>query len=701
MRPELLNPYFRSLTSLPGIGPKLYLTLSKLLGRAGPLAEGRVIDLLAHLPTGLIDRRQRPGAANARAGEIATLEVVIGRHQPVPRNSRAPYRVRCHDETGEITLVFFHPNKDWLQRSLPEGEQRFVSGRVEFFNGQPQIVHPDHIVDAKAFAAMPLLEPIYPMTAGLSPKTVAKAMAAALDDMPDLPEWQNRAWLEGQKFPTFTEALRQVHRPTEPDAQMPLSPARRRLSFDELLASQLALALMRGRLRRAPGVAHEGSGEMRDNVIGALPFSLTASQRTAIGEISADLASPQRMLRLLQGDVGSGKTIVALMAMLQVIESGGQAALMAPTEILARQHLATLNVFTKPAGLTIAILTSREKGKARQATLDELQDGTINILVGTHAVFQSPIAFKNLALAVVDEQHRFGVHQRLSLADKGQAADVLLMTATPIPRTLVLSFFGDMDVSQLTDKPAGRQPVRTSKVSQDKLEQVVDRLATAVDTGAKAYWVCPLVEESETLDITAAEDRHAILAERFGERVGLIHGRMKGPQKEAVMAAFHSGRLQILVSTTVIEVGVDVPDATIMIIEQAERFGLAQMHQLRGRVGRGTGPSSCLLLYRAPLGPIAEARLETMCQTQDGFRIAEEDLRLRGEGEVLGTRQSGQPGFRLAQIALHGDLLEAARDDARLILQNDPDLDGARGPALRHLLYLFGRDEAIRLLQAG
>jgi ATP-dependent DNA helicase RecG len=407
------------------------------------------------------------------------------------------------------------------------------------------------------------------------------------------------------------------------------------------------------------------------------------------------------MLRLLQGDVGSGKTVVALLAMARAVEAGGQAALMAPTEILARQHLATVAPLAERAGLRTAILTGREKGRERSDTLAGLADGSIDIVIGTHALFQEAVTFQNLAFAVVDEQHRFGVHQRLAMTAKGDAPDMLVMTATPIPRTLVLTAFGDMDVSKLTEKPAGRQPVRTVTLPMERLSELVGRIRDAVTEGQKIYWICPLVEESEEAKLMSAQERYDALKPVFGDRLGLVHGRMKGADKDAAMRAFKEGETRVLVATTVIEVGVDVPDATIMVIEHAERFGLAQLHQLRGRVGRGSKPSSCVLLYKEPLSETATRRLSVMRETEDGFVIAEEDLKLRGEGELLGTRQSGTPGFQVARIEFHADLLEAARDEARLILSRDPDLQSERGEALRLLLYLFGRDEAVRLLRAG
>jgi len=701
MRPEILNHYFESASTLPGIGPKLEQTLTRLLvgGQAG--RQARLIDLLLHMPSSVIDRRDQPGVRYGVPDSIVTLKLTVDRHIPSPPHGRTPYRVECHDETGEIALVFFHARGDYLTKLLPEGEVRFVSGRLEVFHDRPQIVHPDYVVAEKAFSEMPRIEPVYPLTAGLSPKRLQAAMLAALDRVGPLPEWLDGPLAAKYGFPAFLDALKAVHRPEEVSAAEPNSPSWRRLAHDELLASQLALSLVRAKMRKAGGRRHAGDGHLRQALLAALPFSLTESQRQAVDEIAADLEAPSRMLRLLQGDVGAGKTVVALVAMLQAIESGAQGALMAPTEILARQHFATLKDMTATLGIEVEILTGREKGKRRSDILERLAAGRIDLLVGTHALFQTGIEFADLGLAVVDEQHRFGVHQRLALTAKGQNADVLVMTATPIPRTLVLTYFGDMDVSQLTGKPAGRRPIRTSTTSLTRLATVVDRLAHAIGEGAKAYWVCPLVAESELIDIAAAEERHTALKQRFGPAVGLIHGKMTASEKDAAMAAFQTGETRILVATTVIEVGVDVPDATIMVIEHAERFGLAQLHQLRGRVGRGDKPSSCLLLYKEPVGATAEARLKIMTETEDGFRIAEEDLRLRGEGEVLGTRQSGMPGFRVARIEHHGDLLQPARDFARLILETDPDLTGKHGPALRVLLYLFERDEAIRLLRAG
>ena len=699
MRPNLLDPLFASLTSLSGVGPKLGKLFARLVGRDD---EARVVDLLFHLPSGAIDRRARPKLAEVAPGTVVTVAVTVDQHRaPPPGRSRAPYRIYAHDETGDLTITYFNARADYLTKLFPPGERRWVSGVTELYDGMLQMVHPDRVVDDAGLASLPPVEPVYPLTEGLGPNVVRKAAEAALRKLPSLPEWQDGPWLAQQKWPGFTDALAAVHHPAIPADVMPDAPAHARLAFDEFLAGQLALMLVRAHMRRPAGRRTAGDGHLRDEIVGALPYSLTSSQRRAVDDIAADLGKEQRMLRLLQGDVGSGKTVVALMAAAAVIEAGRQAALMAPTEILARQHLATIAPLAAAAGLRVAILTGREKGRERADVLARLAAGHIDLVVGTHALFQPDVAFRDLALAVVDEQHRFGVHQRLALAAKGEAVDVLVLTATPIPRTLVLTYFGDMDVSELREKPAGRQPIDTRAVPVERIAEVVSAVGRAIAAGDRVYWVCPLVEESESIDLAAAQDRFVDLKTHFGAAVDLVHGKMKGSEKDGAMARFSAGETQLLVATTVIEVGVDVPEATIMVIEHAERFGLAQLHQLRGRIGRGSKRSTCLLLYKGPLGETAKARLACIRETDDGFRIAEEDLRLRGEGDVLGTRQSGLPGFRLARIEAHGALIEPARKDAALILARDPALTSERGQALRVLLYLFERDEAIRLLRAG
>ncbi|MBB4000567.1 ATP-dependent DNA helicase RecG [Aureimonas pseudogalii] len=702
MRPSALDPLFASVSTLNGVGPKVSTLLAGLVAPPGAEDGAKVRDLLFHLPSGVVDRRRREEIATAPEGVLATLEVRIDRFVMPSREARSqPARVMAQDATGEIALTYFRAQPQWLEKLFPLGETLLVSGKVEWFNGRPQMVHPDFVGTLEEALARPLIEPVYPMTAGLSGKVLRRGIDSALERLPALAEWIEPGVAGREAFPPFDAALRALHHPADPLDLDPAKPAYRRLAYDEFLAGQMALALARQRAKRQPGRVLGGDGGLRRKAEAALPFTLTDGQRGALTEIHADMARPDRMLRLLQGDVGAGKTVVALLAMAAAKESGAQSALLAPTEILARQHFAGLSRFCEAAGLTIVLLTGRDNGRVRAAKLEAIANGDMDIVVGTHALFQDDVAYHDLGLVVVDEQHRFGVHQRLALTRKGKAPDLLVMTATPIPRTLVLAAFGDMDVSRLYGKPAGRKPIATVAVPFDRLDEIVARAGRAIDEGDKLYWVCPLVEETENSDLTAAQERADVLRQFFGDRVGLVHGRMTGTEKDNAMADFKSGRTRIVVATTVIEVGVDVPDASIIVIEHAERFGLSQLHQLRGRVGRGDKASSCVLLYRAPLGETAKARLAVMRETEDGFRIAEEDLKLRGEGDLLGTRQSGLQSFRIADLEAHADLLEIARDDARLLLATDPKLESPRGEAVRALLYLFGKDDAIRLLRSG
>ncbi len=694
MRPSILNPLFADITTIKGIGEKMAKLFAKLLH----LDTARLLDVLFHVPVGLIDRRFQCTISQLPLQGVATLEVTIGQHHAAPRGVKVPYRIDVFDDTGQMTLIYFSAYADHLLRQFPMGEKRFISGEISWFRSDAKMTHPDYVLNTQDFSKMPMLEPVYPLTAGISSKLIQKAAQGALAKLPALSEWQDIEWLKRQQWPDFTTALKALHNPLSLNAE---GPNRLRLAYDELLANQLALSLVRNQMKRASGRAMGGDANKRNQIINNLPYSLTNAQQNALVEILNDMSSTHRMIRLLQGDVGSGKTVVALLALAAAVESGLQGALMVPTEILARQHMANLVTLVDGIGLRIALLTGREKGKLRSETLTALQAGEIDILIGTHALFQEGVEFRDLGLVVIDEQHRFGVHQRLALQAKSSNTDLLVMTATPIPRTLALTVYGDMDVSKLTEKPAGRLPIDTRVLPTTRLDDVVAGLHRSFATGVRAYWVCPLVEESEFVDLANAEKRFESLSAEFPKQVGLIHGRMKGTEKDEVMARFKSGALSILVSTTVIEVGVDVPEASIMVIENAERFGLAQLHQLRGRVGRGTAKSSCLLLYQDPLGETAKARLAIMRETEDGFRIAEEDLKLRGAGEMLGTQQSGLPLFRLADLSIHGDLLATARDDAGLILARDPKLQTPRGEALRTLLYLFERDEAIKLLSSG
>ncbi|WP_375609368.1 MULTISPECIES: ATP-dependent DNA helicase RecG [unclassified Bartonella] len=702
MPPSLLAPLFNSIRTLSGITPKVYGLLTKLLNVNPTQREATLIDLLQLMPHSVIDRRMRPSIACAKEGDTITLEIVIDKHQPPPRgHNRIPYRVIAHDQTGKINLVFFHAQPLWLKKQLPEGKKVIISGKVEWFNGQLSMAHPDYIAPSEQSNQIPLIEPIYPSTAGLAAKTLRRAIQNALDFIPLLPEWIDENVKKQQNFPSFSVALRRIHAPIIPDDLSLESTARKRLAYDELFACQLALGLVRLKTKSLVGTSRPATGIYTNKLLNILPFQLTTGQKKAVEDIANDLASPEPMLRLLQGDVGAGKTVVALMAMAQIAENSGQSALMAPTEVLARQHFATIAPLAEKIGLQTTLLTGREKGKLRTNILNDILSGQVSIVIGTHALIQNSVTYNNLALTIIDEQHRFGVHQRIALTEKGNKADMLVMTATPIPRTLVLTAFGDMDVSKITEKPIGRQPITTATLSLKRLHELIERIAFALEKGEKLYWICPLVEESTALDLTSIENRFVFLYERFGAHVGMIHGKMSTAEKEAAMASFKCGNTRILVATTVIEVGVDIPDASIIIIEHAEHFGLSQLHQLRGRVGRGDKKSSCILLYKDPLTKTAATRLNIIRNTEDGFEIAEEDWRLRGEGELLGTKQSGVPEFHIANLAIHSDLLSMARKDAHLFLQRDPHLSSEQGQALRLLLYLFGHNDATRLLRAG
>ncbi len=679
-----LLPLFAPLTRLRGIGP----TLAPLLARA--VGGDRVIDLLFHLPDSYLDRRQRPRIADALPGTIGTFEVEVVRHDP-PANSRQPWKVLVTDGSGFFDLVFFRFTR---QAQMPPGARLLVSGKLESFSDRLTMPHPDHVLPVDREGDLPNVEPVWPLTAGLWPRQVAKSVAQALQRVPALPEWHDPALLARERWPDFGSALRSLQTPeTVPDDR-----PRNRLAYDELLAGQVATHLIRGRARNRPGRALAGDGRLRAQAMARLGLTPTVSQTRALAEIDADLASPRRMLRLLQGDVGSGKTLVAAMVMLRAVEAGAQACLMAPTELLAKQHHRLL---ARICPVPVALLTGSVKGAARAQILRGLADGSIPIVIGTHALFQDAVEYFDLAVAVIDEQHRFGVDQRLTLGGKGEKTDVLVMTATPIPRTLLLTQWGEMDVSRLLEKPAGRLPIRTTLHSLATLPVIADAIARMIDNGGRIYWVCPLVSESELGDTAAAEARFSELRTRFGDFVGLAHGQQDPAVRDAALADFAAGRIRLLVATTVIEVGVDVPEANVMVVDHAERFGLAQLHQLRGRVGRGERASFCLLLHDAGLNESARRRLITLRDTDDGFVIADEDFRLRRGGDALGTRQSGLPGFRLADPIDHEGLLHMANRDAAVLLGRDPKLESERGQAVRILLRLFESRDAMMTLLAG
>lgn len=692
-RPEILFPLFGSITKLAGIGPK----------GAAVLAQTDITrpkDLLFTLPHSGVDRRIRSTLKELTFPAIATVEVSINAHRET--GSRGPFKVLVSDSELDFQLVFFRPNVGWLKEQLPEGERRIVSGKVELYDGVAQMFHPDHILKPEDAKKLPAFEPTYALTAGLTQRAMRKASAAALNIAPKLDEWIEPSLIDKHEWPSWKEALKSAHDPQSVSDLLPSNKARERLAYDELFAHQLTLALARAKRKRAVGISTAADGKLGAKLVSSLPFSPTGAQNRAVAEIVADLAAPTRMNRLLQGDVGSGKTLVAMLAMCTVVEAGGQAAMMAPTEILARQHMQSLRGMADSVGLTMDILTGRDKGKKRAAKLERLASGDTDILLGTHAIFQKDVHYKDLRLATVDEQHRFGVSQRMELGRKGRAVDSLVMTATPIPRSLALAHYGDMDVSVLDEKPAGRKPVETVLISSGRVEQVIERLRVAISGGQQVFWVCPLVEESEVMELTAAQDRYRVLRLALGEAaVGLVHGQLKPEEKDTAMAAFVAGETKVLVATTVIEVGVDVPNASIMVIEGAQHFGLSQLHQLRGRVGRGAKASTCLLMYDQPLTQSGAARLKIMRETEDGFEIANEDLRLRGAGDLLGVQQSGLPQFRVADLEVQADLMRIAQDDARLLLERDPDLTSKRGNAARVLLYLMDQDKAFLMLKVG
>lgn len=699
MRPEILYPLFADLKTLPGVGGKVAEHFVRLTSGS------RLLDLIWHFPSYVQKRYRVENLKTAPVDQLITCTVtVLMHHTPLGRmNKRKPYRVDCVDGYGNrLSLVFFNARQDYLVSQLPIDSQRVISGKIELFRGQKQMTHPDHIGLPGSEADWVGSEGIYPLTYGLTQKMTRKTIQQALAHIPELPEWLSPELISKRSWPSFKEAILRLHY-AQTDAELDVfSPARRRLAFDELFANQLALGLIRRHHRQKLGTPLLFSKVHRQKIIDSLPFALTSDQNKALAEIDADMASPQQMIRLLQGDVGSGKTIVAFLAMLNAVEAESQAALMVPTEILARQHYATLKPWADLVGVRIECLTGQDSGKARAQILDDLKVGKIDIIIGTHALIQGDVEFQNLKLAVVDEQHRFGVEQRIRLVSKGTNCNLLVMSATPIPRTLMMTIHGDLDVSFLREKPANRKEIKTALLNIQKIESVISNLKQALNAGKKAYWVCPLVAESEDLDLAAAEQRFKDLSRIMGqEHVALVHGRMSAQEKEKEMQHFLTGDCRLLVATTVIEVGVHVEDATIMVIEHAERFGLAQLHQLRGRIGRSDLDSSCLLLYDRPLSPTAEARLKIMRETTDGFRIAEEDFKLRGGGDVLSSRQSGLPPTHVADYFAHQDLMVAANELSASILEKDPYLNSVQGKVLRILLYLFEKDTLVQMLVGG
>ncbi len=694
MRPECLNGLFCQVSQINGVGPKLSKLIESLCGP-------HIVDVLFSLPSGVNYRPLYKNEFEIRLGQLGTIPFFVKKHIKPPKRN-APYKVQGSFNLADFELVFFNYHEEYLSKKLCVGKTYFVSGKIEKFIGKLGILHPDYIVsDIKE---IPEYEAIYPLTAGLSGKVLSKSIRYALSKAPCLPEWQDEPFLKKQRFVDWKTSILKVHNPKTYEDLSFDSVFRKRLAYDELLANQLALFLARSHHKRQQGICFVKNTNYEEQVLQNLPFELTGAQQRVIQEIKNDLTSKDKMIRLLQGDVGSGKTVVALASLLMAVDAGYQGVIMAPTDILAQQHFLSFEKMLQRLDISVALLTGREKGKKRQLILDKLKSGEVDILVGTHAVFTLDVEYQKLGLVVIDEQHKFGVQQRLALTRKQKGVNLLVMTATPIPRTLALTTYGDMDISLLDEKPKNRIPIETKVISSEKVQEVMEKLFQKIknsDEKIQVYWVCPLVQESEKMDLIAAEKRFESLKEIFQDRVGLVHGKMKGSEKDAVMEKFKSGNLDVLVSTTVIEVGVDVPTASVIVIEGAERFGLAGLHQLRGRVGRGGSKSICLLLHGKKLSETAIARLKVMRESENGFVIAEEDLRLRGAGELLGVRQSGMPVFKMADLTIHYHLLATAAQDAKTILTLDPNLQSERGKALRILLYLFQKETEILTLKAG
>jgi len=695
MRPKILDKLFKPIETTKGIGPRLKIKLKYLIGE-------NIVDYLWHLPNNIIDRSYKPTVVSAENDRIVTIDITVSKHSPSRRRG-LPYKITCIDETGEVDLIWFNARKQYLEDILPVGSNATISGKIETYKNRKQIIHPQHIVKNQEVDDFQDIEPVYRLTQGLSNKVIRNYIKKAINMVPDLPEWHDKELIKRMKWPTFSKSIKDCHNPQSTQDLDHQNISKQRLSYDELLANQLSLALIAKNFDAPRGQVINDKNQLVKELLNNLSFELTNSQKVSIDEISNDLCKPDRMIRLLQGDVGSGKTIVALAGLFHVAGSLKQGAMMAPTELLARQHYESIKDLCLKSNINVSILTGKTKQKDREKVLNDLKEGKIDIIIGTHALFQEKVIFNDLGLVIIDEQHRFGVHQRLSLTSKSKdyPPDILIMSATPIPRTLELTAFGSMQVSRLLDKPKGRKPIKTIAKPIDKIDEVIDSIERLINIDEKTYWVCPLIEESEKIDLAAAEDRFHQLNLIYKDKVALVHGKMKIEDREKVMNEFKYGKKMILVATTVIEVGIDVPDATFMIIEHSERFGLSQLHQLRGRVGRSDKLSSCLLLYKSPLGENAKKRIETLRNTDDGFVIAEEDLILRGAGEILGVKQSGLPYFKIANLNIDRELLELAKNDANFIIDSDILGKTERGKNLEILLHLFNKEEALKYLEAG
>ena len=685
MRPKILYKLFSNLETIKGIGPKNAKLIERLCGKY-------LLDLILHRPIAYIDRRNSPKIKDLSNNSIVTLILKVDSHTP-SFNKRMPYKITCSDETGQLNIVYFNLRGPYLKKMFPLGSKKVVSGKVEEFNGIFQMTHPQHIADESNLDSVKKIECVYPLTAGISSKIIQKSINSSLAIIDDLPEWIPNDYLQKNNWTSWKKSIYEMHNPNElkedkEDIYL------NRLVFDELLSQQLTVRLIKNKISKLKGNTIKPNGSLLESLKNHLSFELTDDQNQAIKEISKDQSSPNKMLRLIQGDVGSGKTVVALHGMIQCAENSKKSILMAPTEILAEQHYNTIKLFADKLKLSCALITASNKKNHNYES---------DILIGTHALFQDKVSIDNIGLIVIDEQHRFGVHQRILLNEKaGNECDILLMTATPIPRTLELASYGDMDITKIMQKPKNRKPIITKSINLNKIESLKEALIKKLKQREKIYWVCPLVDESDKIDLQSVNQRVLDIQKYYKDfNVEMVHGQMKQEEKNKIMDNFKNFKTQILVATSVIEVGIDDPDATVIIIENSERFGLSQLHQLRGRVGRGTKQSTCILLFDGTLTDNAKKRINVMKETNDGFKIAEEDLSIRGAGEILGTRQSGLPNFRLTNLNVHKSLMLQAREMAIKIVEKDPELSSDQGKSLRLLLHLFNNQVAIDYLKSG
>ena len=696
IRPQFLFPLFGSLENLKGIGSKTVLNLKKI-GIYKPL------DFLYSFPTNLKTRVFANTVSDLNVNKVVIIKIKIIKHNF--KYFKGPLNIEVTDGLKKINLIFFNAKNDWIKKNFPIEQERIISGKLEKYKNQFQIIHPDYIEKIFDIDKIPVIEPIYSLTKGISQKVFLNSVNQILqlisEEISNC-EWINKKRLKEMNWTDFKNSLKKIHNPKTNEDISLNSNYRLRLAYDELLSHQLSLVIARSfskkNTKKRKKIGYKFSTLMKKR----LPFSLTNSQEKCIAEIQSDLSRDERMYRLIQGDVGSGKTLVAFFSMLFVAENSGQAVLMVPTDILAKQHYNNFQEYTKDIEVNSVLLTGKMKTNEKKQVLEAIKLGQADIIIGTHSLFQKGVIFENLELVIIDEQHKFGVQQRHDLIQKGENLDILVMTATPIPRTLELANYGDMDISRILDKPMNRQKIDTSIISEKKIEILISRILEICKKGTQSYWVCPLIEEGDKSELVAIEQRFSSLNKMLpGIKIDILHGKMSEEQKNKIMTSFKNGNIQILLATTVIEVGIDVPNATIIVIEGAERFGLAQLHQLRGRVGRGKKQSNCILIYSKNIGRLGKERLEVLRKFDNGFDIAEEDLKMRGGGNPIGQQQSGIPKFRIANLDFDKELLSYANQDANEIIKNNKYLKGEHGKNLRVLLHLMNKDNSLKLLESG